>query len=34
MDTFNNSEFGIPMNVPSNSRILAFIVITAFLEVL
>lgn len=34
MDAFNNSEFVIPMNVPSNSQILAFIVITTFLEVL
>jgi|GEM_PF-6359137 len=34
MDIFDNSEFVIPVNVQSKSRILAFIVITAFLEVL
>ncbi|RFC35641.1 MAG: hypothetical protein DID92_2727744024 [Candidatus Nitrotoga sp. SPKER] len=34
MDTFNNSEFVISVNVQSKSRILAFIVTTAFLEVL
>ena len=33
MDTSNYSEFVIPMNAPSKSRILT-IVITAFLEVL
>jgi hypothetical protein len=34
MDIFNNSKFVIPVNVQSKSHILAFIVITAFLEVL
>ena len=34
MNTFNISEFIIPVNVQSKSQILAFIVTTAFLEVL
>lgn len=34
MDTLNNSEFAIPVNVQSKSQIFAFVVTTVFLEVL